>query len=88
MNAIFRVRHVKYVLNDICRRNAFKKLNEVTRKTGEFKYETVHPMKKPPASIRKQIEDNIDVVLRSDPAASDGIKICLLYNLTSPRFQD
>lgn len=45
-----------------------------------YRKHALHPMNRYPAYIRDKIETHLDLVLRADPAGSNGISVCRVYS--------
>lgn len=71
---------IREVLNTLIRIKDYLKMYDVIKGASRFDYEKGHPLNCIPRSLRKRVENALDMILRPDPGAVGGVNICPMYN--------
>lgn len=64
----------------MCQKNEICNMERIIDDATKHLYHGRHPMNRLSQETRDRIEEHLDLALRSDPGASDGVNICRLYN--------
>ena len=75
-----RIRKARLVVEEMCQSNMFADQERIIDEATTHGYHSSHRMNRFPQHLRNSIAQHLDLCLRPDPGASDGINICRLYN--------
>lgn len=71
---------VRRVLNAICGDPNLESRKFLDQKAKGYNYTPRHPINRYPCVVREHVETYLDMILRADPGASDGVNVCRVYS--------
>lgn len=71
---------VRRVLDMICKDPSLDSRALLKDKEKGYRYSGRHPMNRYSPAVRERIEIYLDMLLRADPGASDGVNVCRVYS--------
>lgn len=71
---------VRRVLEKICNDPSIDRRPVLETREKGYNYSPRHPMNRYSDAVREKIETYLDMILRADPGASDGVNTCRVYS--------
>lgn len=74
------VADVRRVLDIMCADSSMRERPLLSDGSTRYSYDRNHPINRYSDAVRDKVENNLDMVLRADPAGSTGASVCRVYS--------